>query len=1081
MGKAKKILALALAAAMLFSAAAVPVSADPAPGTPVPGAPVPTISVTVTDTGGTALSALHIGDVVHVRVSLSDFPALSMTVPSIHFNPDVMEVWDATASAPYPSGVYARPDAFFTPGDALSNTGWGGGVSYTDAYPYLNNGTGLIRMLLDNAGTNDLSGTQTAYTVTMRVKGLGDPDLRMSRIRDGLADANDASAGFKPNESDWYDTGLYNRYHDLTNTPIYAIFGGDYETIALKSASLLAEPNAAALITKIRVDTGDPRGRCFIGDTFAMDFYVKNITDLYNITVPFLYDTDAVRLLDVNRGDIPAADMSPDPNGGNPFYDAIKAIVTVPDGLELMQNGPYPTVNTITGFVDVLIKPTGNGKLTMNGDETLLCTLYFKALKEGGFGYRFPAYYDENGNVTGEPIYDETSPAGVMAVGSPAGAAEPGAQPIFPEQALQKLLIEKDKSKAPDDVIVIPQRNPVPDNDPVTADVIVTGAAPGAAIALYYADANGDLRAVLDKNGNPITAKADDDGCALFLDVPIDGIKDAEIWAAATEPNKSESDPVSGRPDDKTAIKVIVGYEPNPVISVTSGTAVTAITFPTTLTARLGYYAEGYTFPFLLPAARNIDLAPNADGWVCGNYAASTAGTYRFTAVPDADEMAAFDVLPIDADFAPHLPLAGYTVAPGLQEVVVGGSITVPSGGGGGTQPVSNLLIQCLHRETDAALYSQTVTKVVIGTTQTVSAPSLDGYVLDDTTPKTIVISSTESKNVVTFYYLDAPENGTGTGTGGWETELLNDKDHFRYLVGYEDGTLRPERAVTREETATVFYRLLKDAYRAEYRTAAHTFNDVAASRWSVIPIATLENAGIVLGYPDGGFKPNEPISRVEFTVIAMRFTRWTGSNAVNFNDISGHWAQDYITAANSLLWVDGYPDGSFKPNNPISRAELAAVVNRVLRRDVDAEGLLDDLIVDWPDLPVSHWAYYDLQEATVSHNYERRTADETAENWTSAAADMDFSADLTPAVPIEPDKPVQPVEPEPKQPIKSDASADAIPPTEPKYTLYTVSSGDTLTALSRRFGVTVAAIQAANGLKSDLIKIGQVLQIPNK
>ncbi len=212
--------------------------------------------------------------------------------------------------------------------------------------------------------------------------------------------------------------------------------------------------------------------------------------------------------------------------------------------------------------------------------------------------------------------------------------------------------------------------------------------------------------------------------------------------------------------------------------------------------------------------------------------------------------------------------------------------------------------------------------------------------------------------------------------------------DHYAYIVGYEDDTIRPKNNITRAEVATIFFRLLTDESREAYFTTDQDFTDVNDSAWYANTVATLSNAGILAGYPDGSFRPNDPITRAEFAAIATRFDDLATADST-FTDIDGHWAEDAINAAYGAGWVGGYPDGTFRPNNNITRAEVMSLVNRVLDREVDEDGMLDDMLT-WIDNEPGTWYYEAVQEATNSHDYEREDAD-SVETWTQINEPIDW------------------------------------------------------------------------------------------
>lgn len=210
----------------------------------------------------------------------------------------------------------------------------------------------------------------------------------------------------------------------------------------------------------------------------------------------------------------------------------------------------------------------------------------------------------------------------------------------------------------------------------------------------------------------------------------------------------------------------------------------------------------------------------------------------------------------------------------------------------------------------------------------------------------------------------------------------LNKDTHIAYISGYEDGTVRPKNNITREEVAAIFYQLLTDASKDVYGTNVNSFSDVSSSRWSNRAISTLANANIISGYPDGTFKPSQTITRAEFTAIAARFD--TVTNVSNpFSDTVGHWAEKQISFAASKGWVKGYSDGTFKPGQPITRGEAITLTNNLLGRAVDANGLTEG-VRQWADNEEGAWYYYNVLEATNSHDYVRREEGGIMENWTA-------------------------------------------------------------------------------------------------
>ncbi|KUG02360.1 filamentous hemeagglutinin family outer membrane protein [hydrocarbon metagenome] len=212
-------------------------------------------------------------------------------------------------------------------------------------------------------------------------------------------------------------------------------------------------------------------------------------------------------------------------------------------------------------------------------------------------------------------------------------------------------------------------------------------------------------------------------------------------------------------------------------------------------------------------------------------------------------------------------------------------------------------------------------------------------------------------------------------------TVPLNKEDHFAYVQGYPDNTVRPQGNVTREEVAAVFYRLLDANYREGMKTSANNFPDVGLYRWSSKHIGTLTAAYVIEGYPDGTFRPGNYITRAELAAIASRFDELTPFEANSFSDIAGHWANKYINSAAQKGWVNGYPDGTFRPDQAITRAEFMTLVNNVLDRRVLQEDIHPEAR-QFPDLTEAAWYYEAVQEAINSHLYTRETPTDF-ETWT--------------------------------------------------------------------------------------------------
>ena len=226
--------------------------------------------------------------------------------------------------------------------------------------------------------------------------------------------------------------------------------------------------------------------------------------------------------------------------------------------------------------------------------------------------------------------------------------------------------------------------------------------------------------------------------------------------------------------------------------------------------------------------------------------------------------------------------------------------------------------------------------------------------------------------------------------------------DHVAYIIGYEDGTARPEKNVTRAEVATVFYRLLTEEMRKSNWTIENSFPDVASDSWYNVAVSVNSMMGVIQGYPDGTFKPDESITRAELAAIAARFARamsMRGDNDVGFNDISGHWAEADIRHAAIIGWVKGYPDNSFKPDQPITRAEFITLANNVLGRIPETvDDLFEGEMTVWSDnADVDAWYYIAIQEATNSHLYSYKDGQTVPgmqfeyETWTALQQNWDW------------------------------------------------------------------------------------------
>ena len=224
--------------------------------------------------------------------------------------------------------------------------------------------------------------------------------------------------------------------------------------------------------------------------------------------------------------------------------------------------------------------------------------------------------------------------------------------------------------------------------------------------------------------------------------------------------------------------------------------------------------------------------------------------------------------------------------------------------------------------------------------------------------------------------------------------EMLNGEDHYAYLLGYEDGTVRPNGSISRAEVATVLFRLLKDDVRMQNLTKDNAYSDVSDTAWYAAAVSTLSKMGVISGYPDGTFRPNAPITRAEFAAMIARFDETAKSADTPFTDISGHWAENAIGKAYGNGWVEGSSKTVFCPESNLTRAETATLLNRVLHRLPEKESDLLANQIAWPDNPETFWGYLAIQEATNSHEYERK-ADGVHETQTVKRENRDWSKEF--------------------------------------------------------------------------------------
>ena len=263
-----------------------------------------------------------------------------------------------------------------------------------------------------------------------------------------------------------------------------------------------------------------------------------------------------------------------------------------------------------------------------------------------------------------------------------------------------------------------------------------------------------------------------------------------------------------------------------------------------------------------------------------------------------------------------------------------------------------------------------------------VSAP--EGYVLDRTEYEINHKDFSDSLSAA-VENADTVRNYRGT-----TPDLLNDSDHFAYVIGYMDGNVRPYGLISRAETTTIFFRLLKDSVRDGNLLTSNTYTDVADDYWANTAISTMTGLGIVQGRSTTTFDPKAPITRAQFAAICARFDTGKSNGEQTFSDIQGHWAEKYIQRAAELGWIKGFEDGTFRPDTYITRAQAMTMINRVLNRiPEDESDLLPGMNV-WPDCNPGDWFYLTVQEATNSHDFKHKAG--SYETWTRLTKDPDWT-----------------------------------------------------------------------------------------
>ena len=292
------------------------------------------------------------------------------------------------------------------------------------------------------------------------------------------------------------------------------------------------------------------------------------------------------------------------------------------------------------------------------------------------------------------------------------------------------------------------------------------------------------------------------------------------------------------------------------------------------------------------------------------------------------------------------------------------------------------------------------------GKNQTFTITPNEGYHIQDVKVDRESVGAVKEytfKEVTASHTIHATfaRNSSGGGGGGGRKPTvtipddvptgLNGDDHYAYIVGYPNGNVEPNGNITRAEVATIFFRLLTEKVRTANSTQSNSLSDVTRGQWFNHAVSTLSSMGIVKGHNDGTFAPNAPITRAEFAAIAARFDDKNRDTSSKFTDIASHWAKNEIGIAANKGWINGYPDGTFRPNQYITRAEAMTLVNRVLNRLPENSSDLLDSMIKWPDnSDASAWYYLAVQEATNSHYY--KTKENKFEKWTELRKTRDWT-----------------------------------------------------------------------------------------
>jgi len=425
-------------------------------------------------------------------------------------------------------------------------------------------------------------------------------------------------------------------------------------------------------------------------------------------------------------------------------------------------------------------------------------------------------------------------------------------------------------------------------------------------------------------------------------------------------------------PSEHVVTYTVIGNAPasfTPALSTLGGSyedGVT-ITVAANLTTASNLYVDGITlgvWTFVGWSRSGAFVMPDYDVTITGSWAFAPNDSFdvTYTVIGDAPE-----------NFSPAIPgLSSYQQ--GITDIIVAEGLTSTDTTDGmqvGTWIFSGWATE--DATVEDGMFAMPANHVLF-TGAWIFTPSSDSGAGDTNTGGGVVSSPSTTGNVV---------QGTGGGQSVSDIISAPRSEHHAFIIGFGDGTVRPNLFITRAQVATIFFRLMPDDARQQYWIQLSPFADVNIDYWFSNAVSTGYNAGIVVGMPDGSFQPNREITRAELAAAAVRFMNFEQTAGQSrFADANGHWAEGYINTAAAMGWITGYADGTFRPDASITRAETAALINRMLNRLPEtADDLLEGMI-KWPDnADILAWYYLYIQEATNSHTYHRNP-DNIYETW---------------------------------------------------------------------------------------------------